>query len=54
MVGRYGAIPLVAVLLAAQSPTIRVDTRLVEVNVIVRDQSNRPVEGLTQGRLRHF
>src|SRR5690348_14732828 len=48
MVGRYGAIPLVAVLLAAQSPTIRVDTRLVEVNVIVRDQNNRPVEGLTK------
>ena len=48
MVGRYGAIPLIAVLLAAQEPTIRVNTRLVEVNVIVRDQNNRPVEGLTK------
>lgn len=38
----------IAVLLAAQSPVIRVDTRLVEINVIVRDQNNRPVEGLTK------
>jgi VWFA-related protein len=34
--------------LAAQSHIIRVDTRLVEVNVIVRDQNNHPVEGLTK------
>jgi VWFA-related protein len=39
----------IALLLAAQTGVIRVDTRLVEVNVIVRDQNNRPVEGLTQG-----
>jgi VWFA-related protein len=39
----------IALLLAAQTGVIRVDTRLVEVNVIVRDQSNRPVEGLTKG-----
>jgi len=38
----------IALLLAAQTPVIRVDTRLVEVNVIVRDQDNRPVEGLTK------
>src|SRR5580700_8305683 len=38
----------IALLLAAQTPTIRVDTRLVELNVIVRDQNNRPVEGLTK------
>ena len=48
MVGRFGAIPLVTLLLAAQAPTIRVDTHLVEVNVIVRDQNNRQVEGLTK------
>jgi VWFA-related protein len=38
----------IALLLAAQTPVIRVDTRLVELNVIVRDQNNRPVEGLTK------
>lgn len=38
----------IAVLLAAQTPVIRVDTRLVEINVVVRDQNNRPVEGLTK------
>jgi VWFA-related protein len=38
----------IAILLAAQTPVIRVDTRLVEVNVIVRDQNNRPVEGLSK------
>jgi VWFA-related protein len=38
----------IAFLLAAQTPVIRVDTRLVELNVIVRDQNNRPVEGLTK------
>ena len=39
---------LIALILSAQAPVIRVDTRLVEVNVIVRDQNNRPVEGLTK------
>jgi VWFA-related protein len=38
----------VSLVLDAQAPVIRVDTRLVEVNVIVRDQNNRPVEGLTK------
>jgi VWFA-related protein len=37
-----------ALILAAQTPVIRVDTRLVQVNVIVRDQNNRPVEGLAK------
>jgi VWFA-related protein len=38
----------IALLLAAQTPVIRVDTRLVEINVVIRDQSDRPVEGLTK------
>ncbi|HYL76848.1 MAG TPA: VWA domain-containing protein [Bryobacteraceae bacterium] len=45
---KFVFLPAVALLLAAQSPVIRVDTRLVELNVIVRDQNNRPVEGLTK------
>ena len=40
-------LPIVS-LVVAQTPVIRVDTRLVEVNVIVRDQNNRPIEGLTK------
>jgi VWFA-related protein len=47
-----GFAPLLSVVtlfpLPAQTPVIRVDTRLVEVNVIVRDQNDRPVEGLTK------
>jgi VWFA-related protein len=38
----------IAPLLKPQTPRIHVDTRLVEVNVIVRDKNNRPVEGLTK------
>jgi VWFA-related protein len=38
----------IALLLAAQTPVIRVDTRLVELNIVVLDQNNRPVEGLTK------
>lgn len=39
---------LAGALLHAQPPVIRVDTRLVEVNVVVRDSRNRPVEGLSK------
>ncbi len=48
MARRYVFLPAIALLLAAQEPVIRVDTRLVELNVIVRDQNNRPVAGLTK------
>ncbi len=37
-----------APLIESQTPRIHVDTRLVEINVIVRDKNDRPVEGLTQ------
>jgi VWFA-related protein len=48
MAHRHIFLPALALLLAAQEPVIRVDTRLVELSVIVRDQNNRPVEGLTK------
>src|ERR1700722_13612710 len=48
MARRLPLLLFIALLLAAQTPVIRVDTRLVELNVIVRDQNNRPVEGLTK------
>ena len=39
-------LPLLAVLLSAQTSVIRVNTRLVEISVVVTDQNGRPVEGL--------
>jgi len=33
---------------AQSQPAFRADTRLVEVNVVVRDRSGRPIEGLTR------
>jgi VWFA-related protein len=47
MVKRGSVVFLVAFALMAQT-VIRVDTRLVEVNVIVRDSNNKAVEGLTK------
>src|SRR5262245_32215012 len=48
MVHRGFAVFVGALCLTAQTPTFRLDTRLVEVNVIVRDQNNKPIQGLTK------
>jgi VWFA-related protein len=43
-----GVLLLCAVLMAQESPVLRVTTRLVEVNVVVTDKKGRLVEGLTK------